>query len=85
MRLDGYPWTQYGSIEAAVSHVAGEVRDGTVRVELAVSPSVAVSAPLQHGLPGSLEVEVERVSPAALVMRTAGRGVAAPRSVFDKP
>jgi membrane fusion protein (multidrug efflux system) len=85
MRLDGYPWTQYGSVQAVVSHVGGEVRDGTVRVELAVSPSTAVSVPLQHGLPGAVEVEVERLSPAALVMRTAGRGIAAPRTVFQKP
>jgi hypothetical protein len=28
---------------------------------------------LQHGLPGSAEVEVERVSPFALVLDTAGR------------
>lgn len=82
MRLDGYPWTQYGSIPAVVSHVAGEVREGAVRVELAVAPSSAVGVPLQHGLPGAVEVEVERLSPAALVMRTAGRGIAAPRTVF---
>jgi hypothetical protein len=28
---------------------------------------------LQHGLPGSAEVEVERVSPFALVLDAAGR------------
>jgi hypothetical protein len=30
-------------------------------------------------LPGSVEVEVERLTPAALVLRTAGRLLAAPR------
>ena len=29
--------------------------------------------PLQHGLPGRLEIEVERVSPATLVLRAVGR------------
>jgi membrane fusion protein (multidrug efflux system) len=38
--------------------------------------------PLQHGLPGSVEVEVERASPAALTLRTAGQLLTAPRSAF---
>jgi membrane fusion protein (multidrug efflux system) len=53
--------------------VAGEVQDGTVRVELAVGPDAARRIPLQHGLPGSVEVWVERLSPAALLLRQAGR------------
>jgi len=28
---------------------------------------------LQHGLPGSLEIEVERISPAALALRSVGK------------
>jgi membrane fusion protein (multidrug efflux system) len=36
LRLDGFPWSQYGSLEALVARVAGEVRDGSIRVELAL-------------------------------------------------
>lgn len=72
LRLQGFPWAQYGTIRATVTHVANEVRDGKVRVELAVAPSPGSSIPVQHGLPGSVEVEIERVSPAALILRTAG-------------
>jgi membrane fusion protein (multidrug efflux system) len=79
VRLDGFPWAQYGSIPATVTRVAGEVRDGQVRVELSIAPAAATRVPLQHGLPGSVEVEVERLTPAALVLRTAGRLLAAPR------
>lgn len=79
IRLDGFPWAQYGSIPATVSRVAGEVRDGQVRVELSIAPAARSRVPLQHGLPGSVEVEVERLTPAALVLRTAGRLLAAPR------
>jgi hypothetical protein len=32
----------------------------------------ALPIPLQHGLPGTVEVEVDHVSPATLVLRTAG-------------
>ncbi|MGH9662493.1 MAG: HlyD family secretion protein [Bryobacteraceae bacterium] len=81
-RLHGFPWTQYGSLTATVTRVAGEVRDGTVRVELAVDPEQKSSIPMQHGLPGAVEVEVESVTPAVLVMRAAGRWLASPRSAF---
>ena len=46
-----------------------EVRDGQIRVELAFLTDPASPIPFQHGLPGTVEVEVERVSPAALVRR----------------
>ncbi len=72
LRLEGFPSTQYGSVHATVSKVASEVRDGRVRVELAPS-SRTTPVPMQHGLPGTVEVEVEQISPAALVLRAAGR------------
>ena len=82
LRLEGFPWAQYGSIGATVSTVASEIRDGRVRVELSLARSPAFPVPLQHGLPGAVEVEVERVSPAALTLRTAGQMITRPRSVF---
>jgi membrane fusion protein (multidrug efflux system) len=78
VRLDGFPWTQYGTIAAEVADVASEVRDGRVRVDLRVQPNSRTPVQLQHGLPGSVEVEVERLSPAALLFRAAGKIVAAP-------
>jgi membrane fusion protein (multidrug efflux system) len=83
MRPDGFPWTQYGSLNAVVSRVASEPRSNQIRVELAVSPNAASGIPLQHGLPGMLEVEVDRISPALLVLRAAGREVAAPAQSTD--
>jgi len=80
MRMEGYPWMQYGALEAVVTRVAGEVRDGGVRIELSVDGSHAPRIPLRHGLPGSLEIEVERVTPAALALRSAGRVLGQPQS-----
>jgi adhesin transport system membrane fusion protein len=77
LRLDGFPWAQYGMIEARVLRVAGEVRDGLVRVEFEPAAQGAPKFALQHGLPGSIEVGIEEVSPAQLVLRAAGR--------FDTP
>lgn len=73
LRLDGFPWIEYGSLPAKVERVASEIRDGSVRVELALDPGFRTRIPLQHGLPGSVEIEVERATPWELVRRHAGR------------
>ncbi|MBI1849400.1 MAG: HlyD family efflux transporter periplasmic adaptor subunit [Planctomycetes bacterium] len=72
LRLAGFPSLEYGTIDATVASIASEVRDDLVRVELAVDSAPRSRIPLQHGLPGSLEVEIDRVSPAALILRAAG-------------
>jgi membrane fusion protein (multidrug efflux system) len=73
LRLHGFPWTKYGSIPATVDRVGNEPKDGQIRVELELHPERGSRIPLQHGLPGTAEVEVERVSPASLVLDAAGR------------
>jgi len=73
LRLDGYPWAQYGLVRARVASVASELRDGRVRVELGIEPDVPSGIVLEHGLPGELEVEVETASPAMLVLRSVGK------------
>jgi multidrug resistance efflux pump len=73
VRLQGFPWAQYGTISARVSHVADEIRDGKVRVELAVNSAAHSRIPFQHGLPGSVEIQIEQVSPAVLLLRSAGQ------------
>ena len=78
LRLEGFPWVQYGTVEATVARVANETRNGKIRVELAVEEAPSFPVPLQHGLPGTLEVEVERVSPAALVFRVVGKAFSRP-------
>jgi len=78
MRLKGFPWTQYGSIAATVASVANEVRDGRVRVEFHIHLDPASPIPIQHGLPGAVEVEVDHVSPATLMLRVAGKLLAKP-------
>lgn len=76
LRLAAFPWTQYGSVSAEVARVASEPRHGTIRVELAIA-QVPATIVLEHGLPGTIEIEVEEASPAALLLRAAGRRLAA--------
>ena len=73
LRLDGYPWAQYGTIEARVARVGSDIRDNLVRVEFTPEPASAARIVLQHGLPGSIEVSVDETVPALLVLRTAGQ------------
>lgn len=73
IRLAGFSWSEYGSLEATVRRVGGEERDGALHVELELAADAASRIPVQHGLTASVAVEVERVSPAALVLRAAGK------------
>lgn len=75
LRLTGYPWTEFGVVEASVAEVAGEDANGKTRVELDVLPSPTLKTTLRHGMPGELEVETERITPMALVMRSAGQWI----------
>lgn len=72
MRAEGFSWTQYGTLAARVSAVSGEAEDGLVRVTLTISEPASTPIPLRHGITGAVEIEIEEVSPATLVMRAAG-------------
>ena len=88
VRWEGFPATQFGTTAATVSVVSSELREGRVRVHLTVTPDPASAVPLGHGLPASVEVETERVAPASLLLRAAGRVVARPLSAessADRP
>jgi multidrug resistance efflux pump len=77
-RLAGFPWAEFGTVSATVVHVAQEVRDGKVRIELALASSSNFHGTLAHGMPGTLEVAVDRVSPLGLTLRTAGQWLTRP-------
>ncbi len=79
VRLDGFPWAQHGSLNARVERVAGEVRDQRLRAELAIEPGPGLQGlALQHGLSGRVEVALEAVSPAVLLLRSMGQRLGAP-------
>lgn len=72
MRSAGFPWTQYGTLAARVAAISGEAEGGLVRVTLTITGAERTPIPLRHGITGSVEIELEEVSPATLVMRAAG-------------
>jgi multidrug resistance efflux pump len=85
LRLDGYPWTRFGSVAARVDRVATEPVLGKVRVELRVAPGNAPSLPLQHGLTTNVEIQLERVSPWTLLLYAAGGRLATRDSASTRP
>jgi multidrug resistance efflux pump len=91
LRLAGFVWTQYGALPATVADVANEPSSGRIRVELTLDLGRTTPIPLGHGLPGSAEVAIERVSPAVLVLRAAGQLLAVDRpnvaslNAWDQP
>src|SRR5262249_22883002 len=73
LRLDGFAGTWAGRVSATGSRVARGPCSGRVRVDRAVNPESAPLIPSQHGLPGKVEIEIERVSPAELAMQSVGK------------
>jgi membrane fusion protein, adhesin transport system len=73
LRLDGFPWAQYGSVEAQVARVAGEMRDRGLRVEFIATRNATRGLTLSHGMTGTVEVNIEAITPAALLLRTIGQ------------
>ncbi len=71
LRMDGFPWTQYGTVTAKVTAVGNEPADGLIRVELDIT-NTSTRIPLKHGQTASVEIAVEQASPAMLILRAAG-------------
>jgi multidrug resistance efflux pump len=77
IRLDNFPWTQYGTLAGVVDQVGREPRDAKVRVEIRIAGRNA-AIPLEHGLTAVCEVAVERISPFKLLLRSVGHWLEAP-------
>jgi len=80
LKLDGYPWTIYGTVPARVTRVGTEPGQqatpeaipNTVRVELDIEVPSDPRIQIRHGMTATVEVEIARVSPVALLMRSIG-------------
>jgi membrane fusion protein (multidrug efflux system) len=71
-RYDGLSTLTHGSLAALVTRTGTEVRDGTFEVILAPTGAGTPTLPLTHGLRGSIDIEIERLSPLDLLLRRAG-------------
>jgi len=72
VRVEAFPWTQYGTLSARVTEVGAEPRDGLVRVEMALTKRDGL-IPSMHGMIATAEIETERLSPGRLLLRLAGQ------------
>jgi len=84
VRLTSFNWAEFGALSASVISVATEPQGGRIRAELRLLGEAPRGIRLQHGLAGVVDVEVERASPATLVLRAAGRSLG-PRQATAEP
>lgn len=73
LRLDGFAWSEFGTMPATVTQVGSEPQGGRLRVELTLLADPDSALPREHGLSGVAEVEVERASPLTVLLRAAGQ------------
>jgi membrane fusion protein (multidrug efflux system) len=79
-RFEGFPALAQGSASAIVTSVGSETRGGRVEVVLAPQGNTPIALPLQHGVRGTVDIEIERVTPAVLLLRRIGdRAESGPR------
>ncbi|MEJ1962694.1 MAG: HlyD family efflux transporter periplasmic adaptor subunit [Gammaproteobacteria bacterium] len=83
LRLDAFPWAEFGTVAASVVRVGSEVHHGTVPVELTIDGTTRFVGRLQHGMPGSLDLPIERITPLTLLLRTAGRAITRAQTNVD--
>ncbi|MBK9261227.1 MAG: HlyD family efflux transporter periplasmic adaptor subunit [Polyangiaceae bacterium] len=81
LRLDAFPWIEYGTLRTVVDRVGTEATAGRIRVELGVERQEGSAIPMEHGLSGEAVIDVEQTSPATLVLRAAGQIVRTERKV----
>ncbi len=77
MRLDAYPWMQFGTVRAQVANVGSESHNGKVRVDLTILHQNTPKFSVRHGLTGSVEVEVNRIKPIDIILRKVGAWIRA--------
>ena len=82
LKLDGHIGTEVGPIPAIVLGVDNQPEAQQVQTTLFVQWPLAPSVPAQDNLTGQVEVEIEQISPATLVIRSVSRGLGAPSVKF---
>jgi membrane fusion protein, adhesin transport system len=71
-RFEGVATLTHGSLAAVVTQIGSDVRNGTFEVILAPAVQATAAVPLMHGARGSIDIEIERLSPLNLLLRRAG-------------
>lgn len=71
VQVDGFPWLQYGALNAQVLQVNEAERDGTIRVLLGLTGNNHL--PIQQGMTAKIIVNVAAATPWELLLQSLGR------------
>ncbi len=77
VRVDQYPWTQYGTLVGTVAGVGTETRDERVRIDVDIV-GTNKRIPTVDGLTGTAEIRLDQMRPYQLLLRLAGQLTASP-------
>jgi len=72
VRFTSLPWVEHGTVTARVEHVAQELLNGRLRVELGLASTQLGAMELRHGMTASVDVTVGQASPMHLALRAIG-------------
>lgn len=72
VRLAGFPWPEYGSLQARVLRIGSESGARGFRAQLELTGEGDYQGPLEHGLPGELLLETDRSTPFMVLLRRMG-------------
>lgn len=73
LRLDAFPWAEYGTVAVTVVRVNDTLRDGRVAVELGTIIGQDVDIPLRRDMTGSVTVEIGQITPVSMLWQIVGQ------------
>ena len=82
LKLDGHIGAEVGPIPSMILEVDNQPEAGQVQTTMLVLWPLVPTVPAQENLTGQIEVEVEHLSPARLIMRTISDGLRTPAVKF---
>jgi multidrug resistance efflux pump len=71
IRVDNFPWLQYGSLNAKVVQIDQAERQGAIRVVLALTGASTLA--VQHGMSATVSVAIASATPWQLLLQSLGR------------
>lgn len=74
IKIEGFPWMEFGTLQGFVETVSSEIQNEQVRVDYSIDSQANRNITLVDGLPATVEIQLEKLTPWAWILRTSGAG-----------